>query len=281
MLWLFLEVQVICRFNEIDVRWLKDFEVSLRARGCSWNTVSTYLRMLRAVYNRAVDCGEAQYIPHLFRSVYTGTQADRKRALDGDDLKKIFTIIPEVDVTSFKLRRTQELFILMFLLRGLPFVDLIYLHKTDLQGNIIQYRRRKTGRLLSVTLVPEAVAIINRYKDKNSGSPYLFPFLKREKDAEQAYQEYQSALREFNHSLALLGNKLGLQTKISSYSARHTWATTAYYCEIHPGIISEAMGHSSIKVTETYLKPFRNKRIDEANRKILDYVRLSGGLRGI
>ena len=71
----------------------------------------------------------------------------------------------------------------------------------------------------------------------------------------------------------LLGELLGLSDKLSSYTARHTWATTAYYCEIHPGIISEAMGHSSITVTETYLKPFRSKKIDEANKQVLDFVK--------
>ncbi|WP_212127332.1 tyrosine-type recombinase/integrase, partial [Bacteroides pyogenes] len=80
----------------------------------------------------------------------------------------------------------------------------------------------------------------------------------------------------FNYRLALLGKRLGLADRLSSYTARHTWATTAYYCEIHPGIISEAMGHSSITVTETYLKPFRNKKIDEANRKVVDFVKRSG-----
>ena len=83
------------------------------------------------------------------------------------------------------------------------------------------------------------------------------------------------ALRSFNQQLTLLGEVLGLNDRLSSYTARHTWATTAYYCEIHPGIISEAMGHSSIKVTETYLKPFRNKKIDEANNQIIDFVKHS------
>ncbi|MEO5174105.1 tyrosine-type recombinase/integrase, partial [Bacteroides ovatus] len=68
---------------------------------------------------------------------------------------------------------------------------------------------------------------------------------------------------------------LGLGNRLSSYTARHTWATTAYYCEIHPGIISEAMGHSSITVTETYLKPFQNKKIDEANKRIVNFVKHS------
>ena len=99
--------------------------------------------------------------------------------------------------------------------------------------------------------------------------------LKKRKQREEAYREYQLALRSFNQQLTLLGEVLGLNDRLSSYTARHTWATTAYYCEIHPGIISEAMGHSSIKVTETYLKPFRNKKIDEANNQIIDFVKHS------
>ena len=90
---------------------------------------------------------------------------------------------------------------------------------------------------------------------------------------EEAYREYQLALRSFNQQLMLLGELLGLGDKLSSYTARHTWATMAYYCEVHPGVISEAMGHSSITVTETYLKPFKNKKIDEANVAVISSLK--------
>ena len=262
-------------FNEVTPEWLKSFEVHLRGRGCSWNTVSTYLRTFRAVYNRAVDSGEVRYIPHLFRSVYTGTRADRKRALCDDDMGKVFARLPRYSAVTPAMRRAQELFILMFLLRGLPFVDLAYLRKSDLRDNVITYRRRKTGRPLSVTLTPEAMLLLKRQMDVDSSSPYLFPLLKSSEGTKEAYHEYQLALRNFNRQLLLLGEVLGLNDKLSSYTARHTWATTAYYCEVHPGIISEAMGHSSITVTETYLKPFRNRKIDEANMRIVDFVKRS------
>ena len=262
-------------FHEVTPEWLKGFEIHLRGRGCSWNTVSTYLRTFRAVYNRAVDSGEVRYIPHLFRSVYTDTRADRKRALDTEDIQKVFTKLPQSSVVTSDMRRTQELFVLMFLLRGLPFVDLAYLRKSDLHDNVITYRRRKTGRPLSVTLTPEAMAILKRYMNRDSSSPYLFPLLNSREGTKEAYHEYQLALRNFNRQLMLLGEMLGLGDKLSSYTARHTWATTAYYCEIHPGVISEAMGHSSITVTETYLKPFRNKKIDEANKKVVDFIKRS------
>lgn len=261
-------------FHEITPEWLKGFEIHLRSRGCSWNTVSTYLRTFRAVYNRAVDSHFAPYVPHLFRTVYTGTRADRKRSLGMEDMKKVFTKM-QTSAVSPNMQRVRELFVLIFLLRGLPFVDLAYLRKSDLHDNVITYRRRKTGRPLAVTLTPEAMEILKKYMSRDSSSPYLFPILSNREGTKEAYREYQLALRNFNRQLMLLGEILGLGDRLSSYTARHTWATTAYYCEIHPGIISEAMGHSSITVTETYLKPFRNKKIDDANQQVVNFVRHS------
>lgn len=259
-------------FDKVTPWWLKGFEIYLRSRGCSWNTVSTYLRTFRAVYNRAVNLQKAPYVPNLFRSVYTGTRTDRKRALCEKDMKKVFAKL-QSPLSTPALRHTQELFTLMFLFRGLPFVDLAYLRKSDLNGNVITYRRRKTGRPLSVTLTPEAMRLVKKYMNRDASSPYLFSLLKSREGTKEAYREYQLALRTFNRRLMLLGELLGLDDRLSSYTARHTWATTAYYCEVHPGIISEAMGHSSITVTETYLKPFRNKKIDEANKQVIDFVR--------
>lgn len=260
-------------FGEINPEWLKRFEIYLCNRGCSWNTVSTYLRTFRAVYNRAVDHNEAPYVPHLFRSVYTGTRADRKRAMSEVDMKQFFARLPQSFGCSLDLQQAHDMFNLMFMLRGLPFVDLAYLRKRDLCDNVITYRRRKTGRSLSVTLTPEAMELVEKYRNRDSSSPYLFSLLKSAEGTQEAYHEYQVALRNYNRQLSLLGKSIGLKNKLSSYTARHTWATTAYHCEIHTGIISEAMGHSSITVTETYLKPFQNKKIDEANEQVIDFVK--------
>ncbi len=220
---------------------LKRFEMHLRQRDCSWNTVSTYMKVIRSAYNRAVDLRCVRYTPRLFEHVYTGT-----------------------------------LFVFMFMMRGLPFVDLAFLHKKDLQGNVLSYRRRKTGRTLRVLLSPEALQLVHMVSNKDENSPYLFPILRSKDGTEAAYKEYQSALRRFNYQLSALKTHLNMSSHLSSYSARHTWATMAYYCEIHPGIISEAMGHSSINVTETYLKPFNDKKIDEANEKVISFVKSNG-----
>ncbi|WP_294615198.1 site-specific integrase [uncultured Bacteroides sp.] len=263
-------------FNKLDPTLLKSFEIYLRQRKCSWNTVSTYMKVLRAVYNRAVDDGYALYIPRLFKHVHTSVCADQRRALEATDIGNLLQEAEQMPVYTtlpLELQRTKIIFALMFLLRGIPFVDLVYLRKTDIQGNVLKYRRRKTGRTLTVKLTPEAMRLIRIVANAEAQSPYLFPFLSSPEGTEAAYHEYQSALRAFNHRLSLLNRYMKSNAHLSSYTIRHTWATMAYYCEIHPGIISEAMGHSSIKVTETYLKPFQNQKIDHANQEVISFVK--------
>lgn len=255
---------------------LKRFEMHLRQRDCSWNTVSTYMKAIRSAYNRAVDLRYARYIPRLFEHVYTGTRADKKRALEASDIGALVRGAEanlSKTISNSSLQKAKMLFVFMFLMRGLPFVDLAFLHKKDLQGNVLSYRRRKTGRALRVVLSPKAMQLVQMMANKDPDSPYLFPIIRSEDGSEAAYREYQSALRCFNYQLSALKRSMGMGSHLSTYAARHTWATMAYYCEIHPGIISEAMGHSSINITETYLKPFNDKKIDEANEKVISFVK--------
>ncbi|MGN0067215.1 MAG: tyrosine-type recombinase/integrase [Bacteroides sp.] len=268
---------LLCR---ITPALLKAYEEHLRQQGRQWNTISTYMRTLRALYNRGVDRKWAPVAPRLFEHVYTGTRVESKRALSAQEMSKVLRAAEAcnspLSTGSKQQQQASLLFSLMFLLRGIPFVDLVYLRKEDYAGGVITYRRRKTGRLLSVVVPPEARRVIDAFRSLNPSSPYLLPLMQGMGDSEQRYREYQSLLRHLNQSLKLLGRELGLTSSLSSYAARHTWATMAYYCEIHPGIISEAMGHSSITVTETYLKPFRDERIDEANRQVIAFVRREG-----
>ena len=260
-------------FDEVTPEWLKGFEIHLRGKGCSWNTVSTYLRTFRAVYNRAVNSRMVVYTPHLFRSVYTGTRADHKRALCDEDMKKVFTRLPSSSAIPLAVRRAQDMFVLMFLLRGLPFVDLAYLRKSDLRDNVITYRRRKTGRPLSVTLTPEALELLKKYMNRDSHSPYLFSLLKSGEGTKEAYREYQSALRWFNNSLKELARALHLKSPVTSYTLRHSWATIAKYRGVSIEMISEALGHKSIKTTQTYLKGFGLEERTEVNKGNLSYIR--------
>ena len=263
--------------SELTPARLKDYEAWLRNHSSSWNTVATYMKTLKAVYNRAVDRGEAPFVPRLFKCVRTSPVVERKRALKPSEMSELLQSAtrheqPETEEPPM-LRSARQLFDLMFLLRGIPFVDLAYLRRSDIRDGVLYYRRRKTGRLLAVRLTPEAIYLIDRLQNPNSRnrSGYLLPFLSHAESTLEAYREYQAALRRFNRLLKLLPGQPS-PPGLSSYCARHTWATMAYHCEVSPGVISEAMGHSSIAVTEIYLKPFRDERIDRANRQVIDYV---------
>ena len=160
----------------------------------------------------------------------------------------------------------------MFLLRGMPFVDLVYLKKKDLHHQTISYRRMKTGRPLVVEMEEPALLLLNTLSNKNDSSPYLFPFLHHPDGSEKAHKEYRTALKSFNNRLEAIGKELGIQQKITTYTARHTWVTIAFTCNISSAIISQSVGHSSIKVTEIYLKPFQQAAINAANKQVIQQV---------
>lgn len=247
---------------------LKEYQDWLRQQESSWNTVSTYMRVLRAVYNRIFPPGTTGHNPKLFDGVYTKVEPKIKRALTENQMQTLskadFDSLPE------DMQHVLAWFLLMFMFRGMPFIDLAHLRKSDVKGNTIVYCRHKTGKQMVVSIPREAVKLFELFIDKSSGSPYLFPILNgRLKDEWQLYRCYQEALRNFNRKLEKIGKLLLPGVKISSYTARHTWATLAFYREVPVGIISKALGHSSIKVTETYLKPFENERVDAVNNELI------------
>lgn len=260
-------------FETITPSWLKSFEGYLRAKGLSWNTISTYMRVLSAVYNEAVMEEVATYKPYIFNKVYTGVEANRENALEANVMKRLIQIaLNRRALLRPSLQLSLQYFVLMFMLRGLPFVDLSFMKKSEYKGNIIAYRRKKTGRYLVVQLDKTAQVLIKSLMNKDQSSPYLFPIIHHPDGSLEAYKEYQAALKTLNKHLVAIGKYLKINQKLSSYTARHTWATMAFICNINPAIISQSIGHSSIKVTETYLKPFQQNIINEANKAVLKYV---------
>ena len=255
-------------FSEVTSEWLKGFEVYLRSRGCSWNTVSTYLRTFRAVYNRAVDLRKASYVPHLFRSVYTGTRADHKRALGDEDMKKVFAKLSRTSGVPFAVCQAQELFILMFSLRGMPFVDLAYLRKSDLRDNVITYRRRKTGQQLFIRWEKCMQEILDKYPVNET--EYLLPIItKRDEDYRK---QYANELHRVNHLLKKIGKQLDLPIPLTMYVGRHSWASIAKSRNVPISVISEGMGHDSENTTQIYLASLDTTVVDKANKRILDLL---------
>ncbi|WP_455591306.1 tyrosine-type recombinase/integrase [Bacteroides sp.] len=263
-------------FSALTPVWLKKFETYLRdKRQVQWNTVSTYMRMLRATYNRAVSAGLTRFIPGLFDNVYTGVKRERKIALSRQDMYQLIYAPPRQSLTP-EVEQSREWLRMMFQLQGMPFVDLAHLHHSDFDTGkrLLTCHRQKTGKPLEVNLSVPMMKWIeqNRNPDKVT-SPYLFDILNNNLTDKESYKEYQRLLRRLNHHLKTLARIQGVKAKISSYTARHTWATLAKHCGIPEGLICDALGHGSVKTTETYLKSFDNSSLRRANSKIIEYVR--------
>ena len=223
------------------------------------------MRMLRSIFNQAYQQGIPDTIPadELFRFVFTGYEPTAKRAISPALIRRLSQLNLE---HSPNLRFSRDLFLLSFYLRGIPFVDLVHLRKTDMKHNTIYYYRRKTRQQLSVYLEPYAAEILRRYADKHSPSPYLLPILSSV--GPEGYRQYKSALRLYNQHLHRLSKMLRLSVPLTSYVARHSWATTAKEEGVAIAMISEGLGHSSEKVTHVYLASFNNNAMSKANRKV-------------
>lgn len=263
------------QINQLERAVLKRFENYLRNKECSWNTVSTYMRTLRSTYNKAVDEGLVIGKERLFKHVYTGVKVTVKRALEANEMNRLLNVRTPHPLSP-NLQKSRAWITLMFLLRGMPFIDLAHLHKKDLQDSVISYRRHKTGSPLAVEVPPEAGRIIEQYRNNDADSPYLLPILSGEKTGEEAYTEYRHTLRKLNRNLKQLAVYCGIRAQISSYTSRHTWATLAKYCHLPEQLICDALGHSSVKMTETYLKGFKDEELSKANEVIINHINKHG-----
>lgn len=239
-----------------------------RPRGLSLNTISTYMRTLRAIYNRLTEENVLPYNPKLFDNVYTKVESQTKRALRKEQMSVL--LCADFEKLPQETQCALAYFLLMFLFRGMPFIDLAYLRKQDVKGDKIVYSRHKTGRQITVRIPKEATKLMKEFANSNSESIYLFPILNKQTQRNnEQYSNYQRALRRFNKQLETVSSLLLPDTRLSSYTSRHTWATLAFHAGVNIGIISKALGHSGIKVTETYLRPFENERVDFINDELI------------
>ena len=262
-------------FRQITRESLRLYGQYLYENGLKLNTISTYMRMLRSIYNRGVEAGNAPFVPRLFHEAYTGIDVCQKRALTVAELHRLLFDDPR----SERLRRIQDIASLLFQLCGMSFADLAHLEKSALENNILRYNRIKTKTPMSVEVLDSAMVKIDRLRSVRKSQPgcpdYLLDILcgdKSRKD-EKAYREYQSALRWFNNSLKELARALHLKSPVTSYTLRHSWATIAKYRGVSIEMISEALGHKSIKTTQTYLKGFGLEERTEVNKGNLSYIR--------
>ena len=250
-------------FEAFDTELICAYENFLHNQGLSPNTSSFYLRTLRAVYNRAVNEGLATQT-HPFRRVYTGVAKTEKRAVPLEVIRQVKTA--NLDFRP-GLKWARDLFMFSFYTRGMSFVDMAYLKKSDLQDGMLVYRRRKTNQELKIRWEACMQTIVDGLHT-HSTSPYLLPIICHIGIDER--RQYRNAMTLANRKLGVMSKALGLETPLSMYVARHSWASIAKSRNVPLSIISEGMGHDSESTTKIYLTSFDNVRIDSANRVVLE-----------
>lgn len=259
-----------CRFrketdialDKLDADLLKDYEGYLKDRRLTPNTRSFYMKRLRAVYNKAVEEGWTDD-HHPFRKVSTTSEKTAKRAIPLNIIRRL----KELDLSdSPSLRFARDIFLFSFYTRGMSFVDIAHLQKTNLKDGRLSYRRKKTGQLLTLHWETCMDEITGRYAVPRS-SPYLLPIIKDTKA--DSRKQYKCALTFINRKLKEIGHRLELSRPLTLYVARHSWASIAHHEGIPLSVISEGMGHDSEKTTRIYLASLETQVIDNANKKIL------------
>ena len=247
--------------DEVNSNLIVRYENFLKSSGVCPNTSSFYMRGLRAIYNRAVE-KEMTVQRYPFKHVYTGIDRTTKRAVP----LKIIRQIRELDLTLYPMSDfARDIFMFSFYTRGMSFIDMAYLKKKDLHNSILSYRRQKTGQKLFIKWEKPMQEIIDKYDTGNT--PYLLPIIKDMTLDER--RRYKNAAHLVNDKLRKLGEKLELAIPLTTYVARHGWASIAKSKNIPLSIISEAMGHDSEKTTRIYLASLDTSAVDKANSQIL------------
>lgn len=248
-------------FSQFDCFMMEQYEAWMKARHLCRNTTSFYMRVLRAIYNRAAAEGLSCNI-NPFKNVYTGIDKTSRRAITLQDIVRI----KRLDLSDNKpLEFARDIFILSFCLRGMSFIDMAYLRKTDLSNGFITYNRRKTGQQLVIRWESQMQYFLDKYKPTDTR--YLLPIIMREDGTEE--RQYRNCMLVVNRRLKTVAGKAGLQMPLTLYVARHSWASIAKAKNVPISIISGAMGHDSESTTQIYLASIQTNTIDDANHNIL------------
>ena len=247
--------------EDIDSDLMLMYEAYLHNRGLTKNSTSFYMRILRAVYNRAVE-KDLTTNRNPFKHVYTGIDKTIKRAISLKAIKQIknldLSLQPSLDFA-------RDMFLFSFYTRGMSFIDMAYLKKKDLSNGILSYRRRKTGQQLFIRWEKCMQEIVDKYIT-DYYIPYLLPILQYPYDNRN---QYKNVLYRTNKSLKEIAKMVGLSIPITLYVARHSWASIAKSKNIPISVISEGMGHDSEMTTQIYLASLDNAVVDRANAQIL------------
>lgn len=258
-------------FSHIDVSFCKKFEDWMRSKGNKDTTLSYQFRTLRATYNKAIEAKivaleKNPFIEYKLSHFNTKTI---KRALSKNDILKLIN----ADCTNqSKLRQlTHDLFSFSYLCGGISFVDIANLTRQNIVEDRLIYQRQKTHGNINLLLSKEASTIITKYSTYQQQAEYLFPILhcKRHITPMQKSNRVHKICHQVNTELRAFAKELGITAEVTTYVARHSFATILKKSGVNIGIISQALGHQDIKTTQIYLSKFDNEQVDDAMKNLL------------
>ena len=251
------DLMLDCLTSEI----MEAYEAWHKSKGNTPNTISFYTRILRAVYNRAVE-EEITENKNPFKRVYTGVDKTVKRAIPLEAVRKMRHI--DLSLTE-RLDFARDMFLMSFFLRGISFIDLAFLKKTDLKNGVLSYRRRKTSQLLNIEWTTEMQMLLDKYPE--NPTEYLMPIITNPEANPRSV--YRNVGYNINHNLKTVAQMIGINIPLTMYVARHSWASAAKAKGIPLSVISEGMGHDSEATTQIYLASLETSVVDKANSLIL------------
>ncbi|WP_190808383.1 site-specific integrase [Flagellimonas sp. S3867] len=253
------------KFNELNYDFIKRFERYHYAKGNSVNSLSSYLRAIKAIYNKGIKAGliESEAYPFIHYTIrQTPTE---KRALSIEDIRKIITLELPKDMVLFRYR---NYFICSFLLYGMNFTDMAHLKVDNIINDRIKFRRKKTGKLYDIKITDQLAEILNIYLMGKSRDSYIFPIIKREDPALQE-REISWERQRYNRGLKTIAELCGIEQKLTTYVSRHSFATQAMLNDVPLQAISAMLGHSKLNTTQIYLKSLPTNILDDYNEKLV------------
>lgn len=258
-------------FSKIDVDFLERMEKYLRDRDVGEVTIATYYRTLRSVYNKAIKakCAREEEYPFKDYKISKFDIRTKKRAISKEDILKVMNAdLSECsDYTQF----SRDIFIFSYLCAGINFGDIIRLTSKNITDNRLQYRRNKTGSLINIPLRKEALAIIEKYSIKRKNDDYLFPVLDKKvhKTEMQKYNRKRKVIRKIDRQLKEVARIANLNVNLTTYVARHAYATVMKNAGVNIALISETLGHTSLTTTQIYLDSFLDSQVEEVMGNLL------------
>lgn len=245
--------------NEVNYSFVMGYEDFLYAQKVSENTVNYYLRNFRTLYNAAIKDGYRQHGDYPFAYVRTRACKTVKRALSKENMR-LLSSLPISN--SPYLEFSRDLYLFSFYAQGMAFVDIAFLNKKNINGGLLTYSRRKSKQLIHIVVTPQMQKMIDKY---SNDSEYLFPIIDPSNKEQSVYKQYRLALGRINRHLKKLAAGLNLRIPLTTYTARHTWATLARDSGAPLSVISAGLGHTSEEMTRIYLKDFDQNVLAKVN----------------